>query len=79
MVPDDIGGIEVDVPRAARVDRIERRRPVVAVGTRIGEIRVDPATGSGKEDAVAVCGGNYSSLYACTVIVCCPSPGTLCP
>ena len=78
-VPVHTVGIEVDAPREVRIVRIERRRPVVADGTRIVEIRADPVTSGGKENAVAISGGNYSSLYACTVIVCCPSPGTLCP
>lgn len=49
VVPVDIVGIEVDVPRVVRVVRIERRRPVVAVGTDIVEIGVVPVTRGGKE------------------------------
>ena len=49
VVPVNIVGIEVDVPRVVRIVRIERRGPVVAVGTGIVEIRVVPVTGSGKE------------------------------
>ena len=75
----NIAGIEDDVPRVARIARIERRGPVVAAGTGIAEIRVAPATGSGKENAVAVRGGKYSSTYSCTVIVCRPSPCALGP
>ena len=80
-VPVQIGVIEEDAPRVARnaLIGIDRRRPVVAVGTRSDEIRVAPVTGSRKENAVAIGGGNYSSLYARTVIVCYPSPGTLFP
>ena len=75
-----MAGIEGDEPRGARIlARIERRGPGVAVVTGIDETRAFSVTGSWKENAVAIGGGNYSSLYACTVIVCCPSPGTLCP
>ena len=59
----------VDAPRAVRVVRIERRRPVEAVGTGIPEIRVDPVTGGGKEDAVAVRGGYDVSSYSSPVVV----------
>ena len=79
VAPAHSAGIEVDVPRDGGLVRVERRRPVVAVGTRIVELRVTPVTGSGKENAVAIGGGNYLSLYARTVIVCCPSTGTHCP
>ena len=70
--------MEADVPRVGRIVRNERRRPEPAGGTGTIEIRVVQATGGGKEDAVAIGGGNYSSIYACSVIVCCPSPGSLC-
>lgn len=78
-MPENIAGREVDVPRVARIDRMERRGPVEAVGPGIVAIRAAPGTGSGKENAVAVRGGNYSSTYSCTVIVCHPSPCALGP
>ena len=64
VVPVDIVGIEVDVPRVVRVVRIERRRPVVAVRTRIVEIRVVPVTGSRKErlSADRLTGGDVPPL-----------------
>ena len=49
VVPADIAGIEADVPRAERVVRTERRRPVAAVGTDIVEIGIEPVTCGGKE------------------------------
>ena len=49
VVPVDIVGIEVDVPRVVRVVRIEGRRPVVAVGARIVEIGIVPVASGGKE------------------------------
>ena len=49
VVPVHIVGIEVDVPRVVRIVRIERRRPVVAVGTDIVEIGIVPVTCGGKE------------------------------
>ena len=57
-------GTEVHVPRAARVVRTERRRPKASVGAHIAEIQADPATGSGKEDAVAVGSCNRPSIYS---------------
>jgi len=42
--------IEVEVPRIVRVVRVERRRPVVAVGTGIVEVAVVAVAGSGQED-----------------------------
>lgn len=42
VVPVDIAGIEVHVPRVVRVVRIEGRGPVVAVGTNIVEVGVVP-------------------------------------
>lgn len=40
--------IEVDVPRVVRVVRVERRRPVVAVGAGIVEVRVVAIPRSGE-------------------------------
>ena len=78
VVPIDIVVPEVDVPRVARGARIKGRGPVEAVGTRIAEVGIVPFACGREENAVAIGGGNYSSTYSCTVIVCCPSPGTLC-
>lgn len=49
VVPVDIVGIEIHVPRVVRVVRIEGRRPVVAVGTRIVEVRIVPVASGGKK------------------------------
>lgn len=76
-LPGHIAGIEVEAPRAERVVRIERRRPVVADGTRIAEIRVDPATGSRKEYTVPVGRFNQHTVDSAAIVVRYPSPGTL--
>ena len=49
VVPVDIVGIEIHVPRVVRVVRIEGRRPVVAVGTRSVEIGIVPVASGGKD------------------------------
>ena len=77
--PGHIVGIEVDARRVVRIDRTERRRPVVAVGTRSVEKRAAPFTGSGKENAVAVGRFNQSTVDSAAIVVRYPSPGTLCP
>ena len=53
VVPVDIVGFEVDVPRVVRVVRIEGRRPVVAVGPGIVKVRVVPVACGGKDSPSA--------------------------
>ena len=79
VVPEDIVGKEVDAPRVVRIVRIERRRPVVAVGTGIVETRAAPVTGGGKEYTVPVGRFNQSTVDSAAIVVRYPSPGTLCP
>ena len=49
-----IARIEVQVPRAERVARAERRRPVVAERTLIVEARIEPAAGGRQENVYAM-------------------------
>ena len=76
--PAHIVGIEVDVPREVRVERIQRRGPEVAVGTSIVENRAVPETGSGKEYTVPVGRFNQSTVDSAAIVVRYPSPSTLC-
>ena len=75
----DSVGTEVDEPRAVRGDRIERRRPVVTVGTHTAEIRSAPVTGGGKEYTVPVGRFNQSTVDSAAIVVRYPSPGALGP
>ena len=72
-----MAGSEVEDPRASRIVHIERRRPVVAAGTRIEEIRAVPITGSRKEYTVPVGRFNQSTVDSAAIVVRYPSPGTL--
>ena len=63
-VPVDIGRTEVNVPRVARVVRIEGRGPVVAEGPHTAKAGIEPVAGSGQEYAVSICTGNQISVYA---------------
>ena len=49
-----IARIEVEVPRVVRVVRVERTRPVVAVGPGIVELTVVAVAGSGQEDTTCL-------------------------
>ena len=72
VVPAHVVRIEVDEPREVRAVRIERRRPVVAVGAGIGEVRVVAKPRGGEEDRVAVGLACYEiTFYA---ILCSPRP-----
>ena len=57
-------GIEMHGPSAVRSWRIERRRPVAAIGTRNKETRNMPVSRAGEEDTIAVIGGYQSAVYA---------------
>lgn len=52
VVPVDAARNEVEVPRVARIARIRRRGPVVAVRAGAAEARVVAEAGSRKEDAL---------------------------
>lgn len=74
VAPAYIAGIEVQVPREARIFRIEGRRPVVAAGAHIAETGVVPEASGGEEDTVAVGGRHQPSVYS---VLRSPRPSTV--
>ena len=76
VVPAGIVGIEADAARVARVVRIERQRPVMAVGTGTVKIRAAPVACGWKEDGLAVGARDESSIYS---VLGWPSPGAFGP
>ena len=70
VVPVDIAGIEVHVPRVVRIIRIERGRPVVAVGTHIVQRGVVPVACGGKKSPSAgrLAGGSVPPLSFSEVV-----------
>ena len=61
--------IEVEVPRAVRVVGVERTRPVGAAAAYAVETAIVAVASSGKEETVAVAGGEESAVHA---VLCCP-------
>lgn len=55
---------EAEVPRAVRVARVERTRPVVADVACVVELTAPAVAGSGQEETVAVGGREESSVHA---------------
>ena len=72
---------EVQDTRAVRVDRVERRRPVVAVRTLIVEGRIAPVAGGRQENGIACIAGllarHQVARYAGTVVIALPRPGAV--
>ena len=56
--------IEVEVPRAVRVARVERTRPIVAVAACAVEIAIEAVASGGQEETVAIRSGEESSAHA---------------
>lgn len=74
-------GTETDVPREARVARIEghgRRGPVHAGGIGNAEIGTVLEASGGKEYTVPVGRFNQSTVDSAAIVVRYPSPSTLC-
>lgn len=69
------GGIEIHQLRVVR-GRIERRGPVVAVGTGIVEVGIVPEASGGKEYALVFVALDVtfhnSSCNACSIVIVCP-------
>ena len=60
----DVARIEVEEPRVVRAAGVERTRPVAAVAACIDEAAIVTAAGSGKEECVAVGGGEQPTIHA---------------